>query len=48
MSLAQPHERLQLPTTLETQLYEFRRRVWTVKMLEAAGVAVFSVVVALL
>src|SRR5262245_60516849 len=30
---------LQIPTTLKSQLLDFRRRVWTIKMLEAAGVA---------
>lgn len=37
--------RLQLPESLETQLREFRRRVWTIKSLEAAGGAICGVVV---
>ena len=32
----------------ETQLHDFRRRVWTIKMAEAAAVATFGVVLALL
>jgi hypothetical protein len=35
--------RLQVPATLETQLLDFRRRVWTIKLLEALGVAAFSI-----
>jgi hypothetical protein len=31
---------LQIPATLKSQLLDFRRRVWTIKMLEAAGVAI--------
>ncbi len=37
--------RLQLPQSLETQLQGFRRRVWTIKSLEAAGGAICGVVV---
>src|SRR5688500_17831069 len=37
--------RLQLPGTLEAQLHEFRRRVWTIKSLEAIGSAICGVVV---
>lgn len=48
MSLAPTHERLELPETLEVQLHEFRRRVWSIKMAEAACAAVFGVVVAYL
>ena len=48
MSLAQPHDRLQLPGTLETQLYDYRRRVWVIKMIEAVCVAFFALVVAFL
>lgn len=48
MSKAQTHYQLQVPATLETQLLDFRRRVWTAKMLEATGVAAVSVVVAFL
>jgi hypothetical protein len=39
---------MQLPVSLEAQLYDFRRRVWTIKTLEAVGVVVFAVVVAYL
>ena len=48
MSIAQRQDLLRLPTTLEAQLLGFRRRVWTIKMAEAAFVAVFAVVVAFL
>ena len=48
MAMAQQDEPLRLPTNLQLQLYGFRRRVWTVKMAEAVGVAVFTVVVAFL
>ncbi|MDR3637495.1 MAG: hypothetical protein P4L84_27065 [Isosphaeraceae bacterium] len=48
MSLAPTHERLELPATLENQLHEFRRRVWSIKMTEAACAAVFGVIVAYL
>ncbi len=36
---------LQLPQSLEVQLGEFRRRVWTIKSIEAACGALFGVVV---
>ncbi len=39
---------LQLPPTLNSQLDDFRRRVWTIKMIEAACVAVFAVIVGFL
>jgi len=45
MSLIQTHDRLQLPGSLQTQLHDFRKRVWSIKMLEAACGAVFGVVV---
>ena len=48
MSLAQSSERLQLPETLRRQLDEFRRRVWTIKSIEAACAASFGVVAAYL
>jgi len=48
MSLVQTPERLQLPESLEAQLHEFRRRVWSIKMLEAACGAVFGVMVGFL
>lgn len=48
MSLVQTPERLQLPESLEAQLHEFRRRVWSIKMVEAACGAVFGVMVGFL
>jgi hypothetical protein len=48
MSLVQTHDRLQLPGTLEAQLHEFRRRVWSIKMVEAGCGAVFGLMVAFL
>ncbi len=44
MSLAYPHERLQLPDGLRRQLHNFRRRVWVIKMVEATCSAAFAVV----
>ncbi len=34
---------LQVPATLESQLLDFRRRVWTIKLIEALGIAAFSI-----
>ncbi len=48
MSIAQRREPLRLPTTLEAQLHAFRRRVWAIKMAEAAAAAVFAVMTAFL
>lgn len=48
MSVPQPRGRLDVPLSLETQLHGFRRRVWKIKMIEAACIAVFAVVVAFL
>ncbi len=45
MSLIQTHDRLQLPGSLQTQLHDFRRRVWSIKMFEAVCGAIFGVVV---
>jgi hypothetical protein len=45
MSLAYAPDRLKLPETLEAQLYEFRRRVWAIKMVEAVAAAAFSLLV---
>jgi len=42
--MSQPQPSLKLPSALEAQLLEFRRRVWTIKSLEAAGGAVCGVV----
>ena len=47
-TVSKPIHHLELPPSLNTQLDEFRRRVWTIKMIEAACVAVFAVVVAFL
>jgi hypothetical protein len=48
MSLVRTTDRLQLPEKLQTQLYDFRRLVWTIKMIEAVCGAVAGVVVAFL
>ncbi len=48
MSLVETRERLQLPDSLQNQLLDFRRRVWSIKMIEAVCGAVFSVVAAFL
>lgn len=48
MSLAPPQDRLRLPETLRDQLHGFRRRVWAIKLTEAAAAAVFGVVLAFL
>ncbi|MGG7379004.1 hypothetical protein ACQ7B2_09645, partial [Escherichia coli] len=48
MSLARTHDRLQLPDSLQVQLHDFRRRVWSIKMVEAACAAVFGIMTAFL
>lgn len=48
MSLAQVPHRLQLPASLNDQLQEFRRRVWTVKIAEALCGAAFGILVSFL
>src|SRR4051812_12347104 len=48
MSLARTHDRLELPESLRAQLNDFRRRVWSVKMAEAACKAAFGVAAAFL
>jgi hypothetical protein len=48
MSLVRASDRLQLPETLEDQLYQFRKRVWSIKMIEAGAGALFGVLVAFL
>lgn len=48
MSLAQPRHQLELPQSLETQLLQFRRLVWTIKTLEAAAGALCGVLVGFL
>ena len=46
MSLA--HHRLTLPESLQTQLLDFRRRVWTIKLVEAICGAVIGILIAFL
>jgi hypothetical protein len=48
MSLATSHSALQLPESLQQQLLEFRRQVWSIKLAEAACAAVFGVLMAFL
>src|SRR5215475_2388754 len=43
MSASESRTALQLPQPLEAQLLDFRRRVWTIKSIEATGGAVFGV-----
>jgi len=43
MSIAQANERLQIPESLHRQLADFRRRVWTIKTIEAVCAAAFGV-----
>lgn len=39
---------LHVPASLQRQLLDFRRRVWTIKMIEAVAIAVFALCVAFL
>jgi hypothetical protein len=48
MSLAYTPDRLRLPEELEHQLHDFRRLVWTVKIVEALAAAGFGILVAYL
>jgi hypothetical protein len=48
MSLASTPDRLRLPDALESQLHEFRRVVWTIKLVEAAAAAGFGLLLAYL
>jgi hypothetical protein len=48
MSLAQSQDRLQLPETLRDQLLDFRRCVWSIKMIESVAAALFGLVLAFL
>ena len=48
MSLAHTPDRLQLPQALEHQLHDFRRLVWTVKIVEAVAGACFGILAAYL
>ncbi|WP_029247618.1 hypothetical protein [Schlesneria paludicola] len=48
MSSSPPNSELKLPVSLQTQLHDFRRRVWTIKSIEAACGALFGVIVSFL
>ena len=48
MSTSMADARMQLPISLQKQLHDFRRRVWTIKSIEAACGALFGVLVAYL
>ena len=48
MSLAYTPDRLRLPESLQAQLHEFRRLVWTIKIVEAVAAAAFGILVAYL
>ncbi|HEX4144950.1 MAG TPA: hypothetical protein VHY91_15705 [Pirellulales bacterium] len=48
MNGSRSNTRLVLPTSLENQLHDFRRRVWTIKMIEAGCGAVVGVLVSYL
>jgi len=43
MGMTQTKNRIAIPSTLVAQLTQFRKRVWTTKLLEATGIALFSV-----
>ncbi len=47
-TVSKPTHHLELPPSLKEQLHGFRRRVWTIKMVEAACVAIFAVILAFL
>ena len=48
MFLSSQKRRLALPESLRAQMFAFRRRVWTVKLIEAGCGAAFGVLVAYL
>jgi len=48
MSVSQPNTGLKLPSSLKLQLEQFRRRVWTIKSIEATCGALFGVFVSYL
>jgi hypothetical protein len=48
MFLSSQQRRLVLPASLQEQMYAFRRRVWAIKLMEAAAGAAFGVLVAYL
>jgi hypothetical protein len=48
MSLAYTPDRLRLPDSLQGQMHQFRRRVWTIKIVEAVAAAAFGILIAYL
>src|SRR5438876_8506952 len=48
MFLSSPQRRLELPESLRTQMFAFRRRVWAIKLVEAGCGAAFGVLIAYL
>src|SRR5947209_12232272 len=48
MYLSSHQRRLELPASLQQQMYAFRRRVWAIKLIEAAAGAAFGVLLAYL
>jgi hypothetical protein len=48
MSRIEWHQQLQVPATLQTQLHDYRRRVWTIKLIEAITIAALSLLVGFL
>ncbi|HEX5470295.1 MAG TPA: hypothetical protein VFW73_00320, partial [Lacipirellulaceae bacterium] len=48
MSQAQWHNELRIPAALALQLRAFRRRVWSIKLVEAVAIAIMSVLIAFL
>jgi hypothetical protein len=48
VSVSSPERQLELPESLRTKLFAYRRRVWTIKMIEAGCGAAFGVLTAYL
>ncbi len=48
MSLAPSRDRLRLPEGLQEQLHDFRRRVWSIKLIESTCASIFGIVLAFL
>jgi hypothetical protein len=48
MTRVEWHQQLQVPEKLQEQLHDYRRRVWTIKLVEAVAVAGLSLLVAFL
>src|SRR5262245_61825410 len=48
MQLSSYPSRLELPASLREQMFDFRSRVWTIKLIEAGCGALFGVLVAFL